>query len=112
MKRKNVQIASVILVLVLINVALLIWVNSIPAKAQDTAPAWEYAALMYGDGDAFAFTGDNAITNEINKTLDALGDDQTNIISAMNIMGLNGWEYTTSENAGNGVSMLLFKRQK
>lgn len=81
-------------------------------QAQDTAPTWEYAALMYDGSNTFAFTGDTAATNEINKTLNALGDNGMNIIAAMNIMGNEGWEYISSQNAGAGVDMLVFKRAK
>lgn len=103
---KNLAAAIVLFIL-----GCYLWANS-PTTAQDTAPAWEYAALMYDGSNTFAFTGDNAATNEINKTLNALGDEQMNIIAAMNIMGSEGWEYTSSQNAGAGVDMLVFKRPK
>jgi hypothetical protein len=60
---------------------------------QDTAPAWEYAALAYDGDTAFAFTGDLAANNEINKIYDAMNPDTMTSISVMNVLGERGWEY-------------------
>lgn len=63
------------------------------ANAQDTAPAWEYAALAYDGDTAFAFTADLAANNEINKVYDAMNPDTMTSISVMNVLGARGWEY-------------------
>lgn len=62
-------------------------------QAQDTAPAWEYAALAYDGDTAFAFTADLAANNEINKVYDAMNPDTMTSISVMNVLGARGWEY-------------------
>lgn len=77
---------------IIIAVAFLI-LNAVGAKAQDTAPAWEYAALAYDGDTAFAFTGDLAANNEINKVYDAMDADTMTSISVMNVLGARGWEY-------------------
>lgn len=72
---------------------LLILISAFPSSAQDTAPAWEYAALAYDGDTAFAFTGDLAANNEINKIYDAMEPDTMTSISVMNVLGARGWEY-------------------
>jgi hypothetical protein len=67
--------------------------SNLKAQAQDTAPAWEYAALAYDGDTAFAFTGDLLANNEINKIYDAMEPDSMNSISVMNVLGARGWEY-------------------
>lgn len=64
-----------------------------PTQAQDTAQAWEYAALAYDGDTAFAFTADLAANNEINKVYDAMDADTMTSISVMNVLGARGWEY-------------------
>ena len=89
-------------------IAIFVIVSS-PTLAQDTAPTWEYAAMAYEDGTAFAFTGDLAINNEINKSLDALSDDDNlNAIFALNIMGAEGWELLYQQ--GSPTILYIFKR--
>lgn len=61
--------------------------------AQDTFPAWEYAALAYDGDTAFAFTADLAANNEINKLYDAMNPDTMTSITVMNVLGARGWEY-------------------
>lgn len=66
----------------------------VPAvAAQDTAPAWEYAALAYDGDTAFAYTDDLAFNNEINKIYDAMNPDTMTSIDVMNVLGARGWEY-------------------
>ena len=68
-------------------------IEAMKVTAQDTAPAWEYAALAYDGDTAFAFTGDLAFNNEINKIYDAMDGDTMTSISVMNVLGAEGWEY-------------------
>lgn len=68
-------------------------VNAFPIAAQDTAPAWEYAALAYDGDTAFAYTSDLAFNNEINKIYDAMNPDTMTSIDVMNVLGARGWEY-------------------
>lgn len=81
-------------------------------KAQDTAPAWEYGALITEGESAFAFTADLAANNEINKLFDAMDDDEFNVIVALNVMGAEGWEFLETQSAGAGSTLYLLKRPK
>lgn len=86
-----------------------ITVGSNLTTAQDTAPTWEYAALAYEDGTAFAFTGDLETNNELNNALDTLSDDDNlNAIFALNVMGADGWELLYQQ--GSPTIVYVFRR--
>lgn len=77
--------------------------------AQDTAPAWEYAALAYEDGVGFAFSGDLTANNQLNEAMDALSDDDNlNAIYALNVMGAEGWELLYQQ--GSPQIVYMFRR--
>lgn len=83
----------IVIMLSIVGLANVVLAVTNEVQAQDTAPAWEYAALAYDGDTAFAFTGDLAANNEINKIYDAMDDDTMTSISVMNVLGARGWEY-------------------
>lgn len=104
----HLKTSAIVCFVAALLIAIIVIVSS-PTSAQDTAPTWEYAALAYEDGTAFAFTGDLAVNNKINKSLDTLSDDdKLNAIFALNIMGAEGWELLYQQ--GSPTIVYLFKR--
>lgn len=89
---RKVVVAVILLVAVIVALEF-VSVAFSPTQAQDTAPAWEYAALAYDGDTAFAFTADLAANNEINKLYDEMNPDTMTSISVMNVLGARGWEY-------------------
>lgn len=78
------------------------------ARAQDTAPAWEYAILVYGNDDARVHTGDTETDNALTELLVAQDGNASNIALALNVMGSDGWELVDIIPAGS--SLYMFKR--
>lgn len=77
-------------------------------KAQDTAPAWEYAILVYGNDDARVHTGDTETDNKLTGLLVAQDGNASNAALALNVMGSDGWELVDIIPAGS--SLYMFKR--
>jgi hypothetical protein len=78
--------------------------------AQDTAPAWEYAILVYGNDDAHVFTGNTETDNALTGLLVPQDSDASNIALALNVMGNDGWEMVDIIPAAS--SLYMFKRPK
>ena len=110
MRRQDDGTIALIITGIIGAVVCFVLLLALPATAQDTAPAWEYAALAYDGNSAFAFTPDLAANNEINKVYDAMTDDELNAVYALNVMGERGWEYIDYQ-PGTPV-VYLFKRLK
>lgn len=100
---KNLAAAIVLFIL-----GCYLWANG-PTTAQDTAPTYEYAALVYEGDSGFVFTDDLDVNSELNATLDSMGDD-FNLVRSMNLMGARGWAFVDAQPAGAGVTLYLFQR--
>lgn len=98
------------LVMLIVTIIAFSLLATFDTKAQDTAPAWEYAALAYDGDTAFAFTADLAANNEINKIYDAMDADTMTSIGVMNVLGERGWEYVDYQPGS--TTVYFFKRPK
>lgn len=79
-------------------------------SAQDTAPAWEYAILVYGNDDARVHTGDIETDNALTGLLVPQDSNASNIALALNVMGNDGWELV--DLIPGGSTLYMFKRPK
>lgn len=79
-------------------------------EAQDTAPAWEYAILVYGNDDARVHTGDAETDNTLTGLLVPQDSNASNIALALNVMGNDGWELV--DLIPGGSTLYMFKRPK
>lgn len=94
---------------IIIAVAFLI-LNAVGAKSQDSAPAWEYAILVYGNDDARVHTGDTETEKALTGLLVPQDSSASNIALALNVMGGDGWELVDIIPAGS--TLYMFKRPK
>lgn len=78
--------------------------------AQDTAPAWEYAILVYGNDDARVHTGNTETDNTLTGLLVPQDSNASNIALALNVMGADGWELV--DFIPGGSTLYMFKRPK
>lgn len=96
---KRIQLDPLLIGIALFSIMLLtafvsmVTANDTRIQVVSNSPGWEYAALAYDGDTAFAFTGDLAANNEINKIYDAMEPDTMTSISVMNVLGARGWEY-------------------
>jgi hypothetical protein len=111
MKRlKNTDpLLLVITAIVLSFIIAILLLTATNTGAQDTAPAWEYGALIYEGESAFVFTDDLAVNSELNKVLADMGSE-INLITAFNVMGAQGWDYSATLRAGESETLYLFQR--
>lgn len=98
--------AGVALAFVILVIATLLYAAK--TEAQTTAPAWEYAILVYGNDDARVHTGNTETDNKLTGLLVAQDGNASNIALALNVMGSDGWELVDIIPAGS--SLYMFKR--
>lgn len=84
-----------------------LWVDK-PIEAQDTAPTWEYAILVYGNNDASVFTGNDETAGALTALLVPQDSNAANIALALNVMGADGWELV--DMIPGGSTIYMFKK--
>lgn len=108
MSRSNKETAFVLFVFVAsVFISACIALTIFPARAQDTAPAWEYSMMFYSTDDLVAYTNDPAETNALNKLFVEDGES-VGLLGGLNVMGGDGWELSSV--VPGSTSVYLFKR--
>lgn len=96
------------LLMVILFIALVGMITT-PAMAQDTTTQqWEYAVLFFSPDDAVSYTSDLAATHEMNKLLVDDNGESVDIITALDVLGMEGWELV--DVTPGATSLYLFKR--